>query len=81
MPISLGFWEWGCPKRGDAHTTVAAPIKTTRRKLDPVNFRKDFWDSYWARAIQLLANLSVLSQVTVPEVLAKVNSDEFPSRF
>ena len=17
MPISLGFWEWGCPKRGD----------------------------------------------------------------
>ena len=19
MPISLGFWEWGCPKRGDAH--------------------------------------------------------------
>ena len=22
MPISLGFWEWGCPKRGDAHITV-----------------------------------------------------------
>ena len=19
MPISLGFWEWGCPKPGDAH--------------------------------------------------------------
>ena len=22
MPISLGFWEWGFPKRGDAHITV-----------------------------------------------------------
>ena len=22
MPISLGFWEWGCPKCGDAHITV-----------------------------------------------------------
>ena len=22
MPISLGFEEWGCPKRGDAHITV-----------------------------------------------------------
>ena len=22
MPISLGSWEWGCPKRGDAHITV-----------------------------------------------------------
>ena len=22
MPISLGFWEGGCPKRGDAHITV-----------------------------------------------------------
>ena len=25
MPISPGFWEWGCPKRGDAHITVTAP--------------------------------------------------------
>ena len=24
MAISLGFWEWGCPKRGDAHITVTA---------------------------------------------------------
>ena len=22
MPISQGFWEWGCPKRGDARITV-----------------------------------------------------------
>ena len=25
MPISLGFWEWGCPKRGDAHIPITAP--------------------------------------------------------
>ena len=24
MPISLGFWEWGCPKRGNAHNIVTA---------------------------------------------------------
>ena len=24
MPISLEFWERGCPKRGDAHITVTA---------------------------------------------------------
>ena len=22
MPVSLGFWEWRCPKLGDAHITV-----------------------------------------------------------
>ena len=25
MPISLGFWEWGCPKCGDVHITVSMP--------------------------------------------------------
>ena len=30
MPIQLGFWEWGCPKRGDANITVTSPsqVKT-----------------------------------------------------
>ena len=28
-----------------------------RRELDRVNCRKDFWDRYWGRAGQLLANL------------------------
>ena len=28
----------------------------TRRKLGGVTFRKDVWDRYWGRAIQLLAN-------------------------
>ena len=31
MPISLGFWEWGCPKRVDAHITVTAPQGPSRR--------------------------------------------------
>ena len=33
-----------------------------------------FWDSYWGRAGQLQVNFS-------PEVFAKVNSAQFPSRF
>ena len=24
MPISLGFWEWGFPNRGDDHITVTS---------------------------------------------------------
>ena len=24
MPKTLGIWEWGCPKRGDAQNTVTA---------------------------------------------------------
>ena len=28
-----------------------------RRELDRVNCRKDFWDRYWGRSGQLLANL------------------------
>ena len=27
MPISLGFWEWGFPKRGDAHITVTPGLE------------------------------------------------------
>ena len=27
MSISLGFWEWGCPKCKDAHITVTAKRK------------------------------------------------------
>ena len=26
MPISLCFWEWGWPKRGNAHITVTSPL-------------------------------------------------------
>ena len=33
----------------------------TRRKLGRGSFRKDFWDRYWGRAIQLLANFFALS--------------------
>ena len=38
-----------------------------------------FWGRYWGRAGQVLVNF-LLSLVTVPEVFAKVNSIQFPSR-
>ena len=28
MPISLGFWEWGCTEHRDAHITVTPPVST-----------------------------------------------------
>ena len=31
MLISLRFWEWGCPKRGDAHITVTPGSKLVPR--------------------------------------------------
>ena len=43
MPISPGFWEWGCPKRGDAHVTVT-PKPSTKdlgTRLGP------FWKRYY----------------------------------
>ena len=39
--------------------------------------RHCFWDRYWGRAGQLLVNFFPLSLVTVTEVFAKVNSDQF----
>ena len=53
--------------KGDAFTELYSPL----------SFRKDFWDGYWGRAIQLLVNLFALSPLTVPEVFAKVNSSQF----
>ena len=28
MPISQGFWEWGCQKHRDDHITVTPPVST-----------------------------------------------------
>ena len=50
----------------------------TTRELEPNASRKCFWDCYWGRASQLLANF-FLSLVTVPEVFAKVKLAKFPS--
>ena len=41
------------------------PHSKTIRRLGRVSFCKDFWDRYWGRAIQLLANLLAMSPVTV----------------
>ena len=32
MHISLMFWEWGCPQRGDAHITVTPGLSHFLRK-------------------------------------------------
>ena len=47
MPKTLGIWEWGCPKRGDAHITKTAAylysqaIYTGRPGLDFVSQSTD----------------------------------------
>ena len=53
----------------------------TRRELEQkcVPARNCFWDCYWGRASQLLANFP-LSLVTVPDVFANFNSPQFPLR-
>ena len=28
LPISLRFWEWGCPNHGDVHITVTPSVST-----------------------------------------------------
>ena len=53
----------------------------TRRKLGRVSFRMDFWDRYWGRGGQLLANIFPSPPRTDPDVFSKVNSEQFPSRF
>ena len=37
MPMSLGFWEWGMSKRGNAYVTVTgAPLQfLTKKPLPP----------------------------------------------
>ena len=32
MPKTLGIWEWGCPKRGDAQNAVTPPPYWKARK-------------------------------------------------
>ena len=44
MPTSLGFWEWGCPKRGDAHMTGTPPPF-----LSPVSSRLIFMFALFPR--------------------------------
>lgn len=43
MPISQGFWEWGCPKRGDARLTVKTaglPFSREKATSSPGRFFK-----------------------------------------
>ena len=53
----------------------------TRRNWSRNASRSCFWDRYWGHAGQLLDRYFFSSLVTAPEVFAKVNSAQFPSRF
>ena len=53
-PVSRATSKWRI------NHACLATLKT-RRKLGRGSFRKDFWDRYWVRAIQLLANFFALS--------------------
>ena len=66
MPISLGFWEWGCPKRGDAHVTVT-PTCVPQMSLGSL------LGTRWSD----IGHFSPAS-VTVPENFAKVSSTQSP---
>ena len=47
MPVSLGFWEWGCPKCGDVHITVSMPHLCMIGGLKCSNL--EYWK--WAESI------------------------------
>ena len=49
----------------------------TREKLGQVNTHKDFWDCYWGQGKELKS----ASPKTIPEIFAKANLAQFPSRF
>ena len=40
MPLLRGFWEWGCPKLGDTHITVApfALVELAEKVAKPGGF-------------------------------------------
>ena len=58
----------------------AALLIETRKKLDLVNFRKDFWEVTGTRR-SAIGQFFPLSRETVPEVFAIVNWVQFSSRF
>ena len=53
---------------------------TARKKLEQVNYRKDFWCRYRVWLVSYWPIFS-LSLVTVPEAFVNVNSAQFPTRF
>ena len=75
MPITLLFWEWGCPKRGDAHITVTAQCpphveRDTRRVKTAVEslYTKitNLWCFFYPVPIQLFVDFSVYCSNLVP---------------
>ena len=47
MSISLGFWEWGRPKRRDAHITVTSAVKKREGNWAELTFAKTSGTVTW----------------------------------
>ena len=47
MSISLGFWEWGRSKRGDAHITVTSALKKREGNWAELTFAKTSGTVTW----------------------------------
>ena len=47
MSISLGFWKWGWPKRGDAHITVTSALKKREGNWAELTFAKTSGTVTW----------------------------------
>ena len=60
---------------------VQSPLQKREGNWSGSASRSCFWDRYWRRAGQLLANCFSPVSVTVPEVFAKANSAHFSSGF
>ena len=60
MPISLGFWEWGCPYH------YRQRHFRNEKKLGRVNFRKDFRDCYWPIVWTQLKTLFLVANLPLP---------------
>ena len=47
MSISLWFWEWGWPKRGDAHLSVTSTLKKREGNWAELTFAKTSGTVTW----------------------------------
>ena len=74
------FERWLSSAMGQACPRLQARSVTGGGNWSRNSSRNGFWDRYWARTSQLLANFFFfLSLAKVPEVFAKINPAQFPS--
>ena len=66
MPISLGFWEWGCPKRRDAHITSVLGMGMSKTQGCPYHCNSDIIDSFPVPYFFRYIGLGIRPVSTVP---------------